>query len=68
MAELNIHEKSMDEALRGVNFGMVKGRECLVAHARNMATKTERQRWWLYRLVHMYRKQVKSDYAVAVAE
>lgn len=68
MAELTDQEKTMTEALRGVNFGMVMGRECFVAQVRHQGIQTDRQRWWLYKLVHMYRKQVKSDYAVAVAE
>lgn len=68
MPELTSTEKTWTEALRGVRYGSFNDRAIYVDHCRSLGVTTDRQRWWLAKIVVMYRKQVRSDYAVATAQ
>ena len=61
------HDSRMLAALRGVRFGHFNQRKSFVAQVSAQGVQTDRQRWWLTKLVHMHRDQVMDKSAVVVA-
>lgn len=61
------HDRRMLDALRGVRFGHFNQRKHFVVQLTTEGVKSERQRWWLTKLVHMHREQVIDKSAVVLA-
>lgn len=61
------HDARMLDALRGVRFGHFNQRQRFVQQVQAEGVKSERQRWWLTKLVHMHREQVMDKSAVVAA-
>lgn len=51
-----------------VRLGSFSSRKRFRESVMKGGVRTERQRWWLAKLVVMHRKQIASDYAVATAQ
>jgi hypothetical protein len=61
------HDTRMLNALRKVRFGSFNQRQRFVDDLLTNGVATERQRWWLTKLVYMHREQVMDKNAVVHA-
>lgn len=55
-------------AIADVRLGAFSSRKRFRESIMTKGVRTERQRWWLAKLVAMHRKQIRSDFAVASAQ
>lgn len=72
MAELMTPQDTLDAAwlhvIADVRLGAFSSRKRFRESIMTKGVPTERQRWWLAKLVVMHRKQIRSDFAVASAQ
>ena len=72
MAELMPEQSTLDatwlHVIADVRLGAFSSRKRFRESVMTGGVRTERQRWWLAKLVVMHRKQIRSDYAVATAQ
>lgn len=72
MAELMTPQDALDAAwmhvIADVRLGSFSSRKRFRESIMTKGVRTERQRWWLAKLVVMHRKQIQSDFAVASAQ
>lgn len=68
MNENETLDKTWVNAMEGVCIGRVSSRKRFMEKMHAQGPNTDRERWWLAKLVVMYRRQVRSDFAVATAQ
>lgn len=66
--EQNTLDSTWLHVLADVRLGSFSSRKRFRETLLATGVRTERQRWWLAKLVVMHRKQIRSDYAVATAQ
>lgn len=67
-AKLSPEDEQMVLALDGVEFGRWNASRRFIESIIEKGVRTARQRWWLHKLVVRYRRQIKSDLALVIAQ
>jgi hypothetical protein len=68
MATPTTHDRIMLDALAKVSFGHFNQRKNFLASVKADGVKSDKQRWWLTKLVVMHRKQVTNTAALVTAD
>lgn len=68
MGAITAHDRIMIDALAKVSFGRFNQKQRFYAEVCSNGVKTERQRWYLTKLVQLHRRQVTNQSALQLAD